>query len=113
LDAQQADLKSAGCTKNFAEKQSGIVTGRKELMRAIDALGAGDVLVVTRLVRLARSSRDLLNTIHAITEKNAGFKSLADTTTSHGKLMLTVLGASPNSNVTSSVRGPERDASAR
>jgi DNA invertase Pin-like site-specific DNA recombinase len=60
--------------------------------------------------RLDRSTRDLLNTIHAITEKNAGFKSLADTwadtTTSHGKLM-TVLGVSPNSNVTSSVPGPE------
>ena len=61
LDAQQADLRSAGCTRIFAEKQSGIVTGRKELMRAIDALGAGDVLVVTRLDRLARSTRDLLN----------------------------------------------------
>jgi len=72
LDAQQADLRSAGCTRIFAEKQSGIVTGRKELMRAIDALGAGDVLVVTRLDRLARSTRDLLNTIHAITEKRRG-----------------------------------------
>src|SRR6516225_6308752 len=84
LDAQQADLRSAGCTRIFAEKQSGIVTGRKELMRAIDALGAGDVLVVTRLDRSARSTR-----------KKAGFKSLADTwadtTISHGKLMLIVL----------------------
>ena len=61
LDAQRAALKSAGCTKSFAEKQSGVVTGRKELMRAIDALGAGDALVVTRLDRLARSTRDLLN----------------------------------------------------
>ena len=59
LDAQQAVLRSAGCTRIFAEKQSGIVTGRKELMRAIDALGAGDVLVVTRLDRLARSTQDL------------------------------------------------------
>jgi DNA invertase Pin-like site-specific DNA recombinase len=84
LDAQEAELKSAGCTRIFAEKQSGIVTGRKELMRAIDALGAGDVLVVTRLDRSARSTR-----------KKAGFKSLADTwadtTISHGKLMLIVL----------------------
>ena len=72
LDAQGAELKSAGCTRIFAEKQSGIVTGRKELMRAFDALGAGDVLVVTRLDRLARSTRDLLNTIHAITEKKRG-----------------------------------------
>jgi len=54
------------------------------------------VLTVTRLDRLARSTRDLLNTLAAITGKNAGFKSLgdtwADTTTSHGRLMLTVLG---------------------
>ena len=59
-------------------------------------LDAGDVLTVTRLDRLARSTRDLLNTLAAITGKNAGFKSLgdtwADTTTSHRRLMLTVLG---------------------
>ena len=59
-------------------------------------LEAGDVLMVTRLDRLARSTRDLLNTLAAITAKKAGFRSLgdtwADTTTSHGRLMLTVLG---------------------
>ena len=59
-------------------------------------LEPGDVLVVTRLDRLARSTRDLLNTLAAITAKKAGFRSLgdtwADTTTSHGRLMLTVLG---------------------
>src|ERR1700724_1511130 len=59
-------------------------------------LEEGDVLTVTRLDRLARSTRDLLNTLAAITGKKAGFKSLgdtwADTTTSHGRLMLTVLG---------------------
>jgi DNA invertase Pin-like site-specific DNA recombinase len=62
----------------------------------LDQLEAGDVLTVTRLDRLARSTRDLLNTLAAITGKKAGFKSLgdtwADTTTSHGRLMLTVLG---------------------
>jgi DNA invertase Pin-like site-specific DNA recombinase len=59
-------------------------------------LDAGDVLTVTRLDRLARSTRDLLNTLAAITDKKAGFRSLgdtwADTTTAHGRLMLTVLG---------------------
>ena len=59
-------------------------------------LDAGDVLTVTRLDRLARSTRDLLNTLAAITDKKAGFRSLgdawADTTTPHGRLMLTVLG---------------------
>jgi DNA invertase Pin-like site-specific DNA recombinase len=62
----------------------------------IEALQPGDVLMVTRLDRLARSTRDLLNTLAAITAKKAGFRSLgdtwADTTTSHGSLMLTVLG---------------------
>jgi DNA invertase Pin-like site-specific DNA recombinase len=61
----------------------------------IEALEAGDVLMVTRLYRLARSTRDLLNTLAQITGKKAGFRSLADawadTTTSHGRLMLTVL----------------------
>jgi DNA invertase Pin-like site-specific DNA recombinase len=55
-----------------------------------------DVLMVTRLDRLARSTRDLLNMLAAITDKGAGFRSLgdtwADTTTAHGRLMLTVLG---------------------
>jgi DNA invertase Pin-like site-specific DNA recombinase len=62
----------------------------------LDVLDAGDVLTVTRLDRLARSTRDLLNTLAAIAGKKAGFRSLgdtwADTTTSHGRLMLTVLG---------------------
>jgi DNA invertase Pin-like site-specific DNA recombinase len=64
--------------------------------RLLDQLEAGDVLTVTRLDRLARSTRDLLNTLAAISGKKAGFKSLgdtwADTTTSHGRLVLTVLG---------------------
>ena len=59
-------------------------------------LAAGDVLAVARLDRLARSTRDLLNTVAAIGDKKAGFRSLgdtwADTTTAHGRLMLTVLG---------------------
>jgi DNA invertase Pin-like site-specific DNA recombinase len=71
-------------------------TDRAQLRRLLDQLEAGDVLTVTRLDRLARSTRDLLNTLAAITAKKAGFRSLgdtwADTTTSHGRLMLTVLG---------------------
>src|SRR5262249_15184560 len=96
LDAQQAALKAAGAEKVFAEKVSGAQTDRKALAKAIDALGAGDVLLVTRLDRLARSTRDLLNVLATISDKGAGFKSLADawadTTTPHGRLMLTVLG---------------------
>jgi len=66
------------------------------LRRALDLLTAGDVFMVTKLDRLARSTRDLLNTLATITERKAGFRSLgdawADTTTPHGRLMLTVLG---------------------
>src|SRR5438132_6625045 len=80
----------------FGEVASGAKTDRAQLRRPLALLAAGDVLTVTRLDRLARSTRDLLNTLAAITGKKAGFKSIddawADTTTSHGRLMLTVLG---------------------
>jgi DNA invertase Pin-like site-specific DNA recombinase len=88
-------LTKAGCKKVFREVASGAKTIRAQLRRLLDVLDAGDVLTVTRLDRLARSTRDLLNTLAAITAKNARFRSLADTwadtTTSHGRLMLTVL----------------------
>jgi DNA invertase Pin-like site-specific DNA recombinase len=97
LDAQHASLKAAGAEKIFAEKISGAKTDRKQLAKAIEALEAGDILVVTRLDRLARSTRDLLNVLAAISEKGAGFRSMADpmidTTSPHGKLILAVLGA--------------------
>jgi len=96
LDAQVAELTAAGATTVFQEKVSGAVTERAQLMRAIKALAPGDVLIVTRLDRLARSTRDLLNTLASVNEAGAGFKSLrdswADTTTPHGRLMLTILG---------------------
>ena len=66
LSAQRAALKAAGVAKVFEEKESGIISGRKQLAKAVAALDAGDVLVVTRLDRLARSTRDLLNTLHTI-----------------------------------------------
>ena len=94
--AQVAALNAAGAAKVFREVASGAKTDRSQLSRAIGALGPGDVLMVTRLDRLARSTCDLLNTLAAITDRIAGFRSLADawadTTTSHGRLMLTVLG---------------------
>jgi DNA invertase Pin-like site-specific DNA recombinase len=96
LDAQQSALAAAGATRVFAEKISGAVTDRKALARAIAELGPGDCLLVTRLDRLARSTRDLLNTLDQISKAGAGFRSLADawanTTSPHGKLMITVLG---------------------
>jgi DNA invertase Pin-like site-specific DNA recombinase len=96
LDAQMASLKAAGADKVFSEKQSGAKSDRAALSRAVASLNAGDVLVVTRLDRLARSTRDLLNVLASVSERGACFRSLndqwADTTTPHGKLMLTVLG---------------------
>jgi DNA invertase Pin-like site-specific DNA recombinase len=96
LAAQDAALHAAGCAKVYSEKASGTKTDRAELRKVVSRLGDGDVLVVTRLDRLARSTRDLLNTMHEISKRGAGFRSLADTwadtTTPHGRLMLTVLG---------------------
>src|SRR5258706_13911866 len=96
LSVQLAELKAAKCEKVFQEKNSGGRSDRKQLARFIAVLAKGDVLVVTRLDRLARYTRDLLNLLGTIAEKGAGFKSLrdtwADTTTAHGRLMLTVLG---------------------
>jgi DNA invertase Pin-like site-specific DNA recombinase len=96
VDAQVRQLTKAGCKKVFRETASGAKTDRAELRKAIAKLDASDVLVVTRLDRLARSTRDLLNTLATIADHQAGFRSLgdtwADTTTPHGRLMLTVLG---------------------
>jgi DNA invertase Pin-like site-specific DNA recombinase len=96
LTAQLAELKAAHCQRIFKEKISGAKSDRRQLNRLLAGLDKGDVLVVTRLDRLARSTRDLLNILGAMAEKGAGFKSLrdtwADTTTSHGRLMLTALG---------------------
>src|SRR5215831_1934461 len=96
LASQDAALTAAGCVKVYSEKVSGVVTDRKALAKAISVLQEGDTLIVTRLDRLARSTRDLLNILDNISKKGAGFKSLADswadTTTPHGRLMLTVLG---------------------
>src|SRR3712207_6209828 len=96
VDAQVRQLTQAGCEKVYREVASGARADRALLGRAVAVLGPGDVLVVTRLDRLARSTRDLLNTLATISGRPAGFRSLsdtwADTTTPHGRLMLTVLG---------------------
>jgi DNA invertase Pin-like site-specific DNA recombinase len=95
VGAQVEQLTRAGAEKVFKETASGAKTDRAQLRRLLNALEKGDVLIVTRLDRLARSTRDLLNILATIAEKKAGFRSLgdtwADTTTAHGRLMLTVL----------------------
>jgi DNA invertase Pin-like site-specific DNA recombinase len=96
LDTQMEALTVAGAAPVFRETGSGAKTDRRELAKALRALEAGDTLLVTRLDRLARSTRDLLNMLDTIAKAGAGFRSLgdawADTTTPHGRLMLTVLG---------------------
>jgi DNA invertase Pin-like site-specific DNA recombinase len=89
-------LKAAGCATIFTEKVSGKSTnGRKEFQRLMKALSPGDTVVVTKLDRLARSSRDLLNILHELEEGACGFVSLGeswcDTTTDVGKLVMTIM----------------------
>ena len=96
LAGQLAELKAVGCELVYREKVSGAASDRKELARLVRKLERGDTVIVTRLDRLARSTRDLLNILDEIGKAGAGFRSIkdtwADTTTSHGRLMLTILG---------------------
>jgi DNA invertase Pin-like site-specific DNA recombinase len=93
--AQLTHLQEAGAVNIFREKASGSRSDRAELRRLMAALEEGDMVLITRLDRLARSTRDLLNILDAITKRGASFRSLADgwadTTTAHGRLMLTML----------------------
>ena len=96
VDAQVKQMRAAGAGKALRETASRAKTDRVQLGRALNQLDAGDVLMVTRFDRLPRSTRDLLNILARIGERGTDFRSLADawadTTTSHGRLMLTVLG---------------------
>lgn len=95
---QEDQLKAAGCTEIFSEKRSGTTReGREHLDAALRFVRRGDVLMVTRLDRLARSITDLSRIIDELTTKGVGFRCLqqgsVDTTTPEGRLMLQVLGA--------------------
>jgi DNA invertase Pin-like site-specific DNA recombinase len=95
--AQVEALKAAGCEKIYSEKQSGkSINGRPEFARLLKTLLPGDTVVVTKLDRLARSSRDLHNILHEMKGLSCDFVSLGeswcDTTTDVGRLMLTIMG---------------------
>lgn len=95
FEAQKRDLSAAGCTKVFAEQVSSVAE-RSQLEAAIDYLREGDALVVTKLDRLARSMRDLLDIVDRVKAKGAALRILnmnLDTSTATGELMLNVLGA--------------------
>lgn len=96
LEVQEELLRGAGCEKVFAEKRSGRTTdGREALASALEWVREGDVLIVTRLDRLARSITDLRQIVERITAKGVGFRALQqggmDTTSSEGRLMLNIL----------------------
>ena|SRR5215469_12976786 len=78
LQSQTEALHQAGCGRVYSEKQSGAYADRPQLAKAIQALGNSDTLIVCKLDRLARSTRDLLNTLDAIGKAGASFRSLAD-----------------------------------
>ena len=92
---RDAALHAAGAVKVYAETASGARSDRAKLALLLRRVEAGDTVLVTRLDRLARSTRDLLNLLHQLAERKVGFKSLgdawADTTSPHGRLMLTML----------------------
>ena len=95
--AQVEALKAAGCARIFSERASGKSTaGRKEFDKLMRELAPGDTVVVTKLDRLARSSRDLHNILYELKGLSCGFVSLGeswcDTTSDVGRLMLTIMG---------------------
>jgi DNA invertase Pin-like site-specific DNA recombinase len=94
LALQRAQLKAAGCRRVFEEKVSGATRDRPQLMRLLDHIREQDVLVVARLDRLARSTRDLLEIAELLRDADAGLRSIgepwADTTSAAGRMVLTV-----------------------
>ena len=95
-DRQMEALKKYGCEKIFLDKLSGKDTKRPELQKMMDFVREGDTVIVTEFSRFSRSTKDLLSLVEQLTEKNVEFKSLkenVDTTTSSGKLVLTIFAA--------------------
>jgi DNA invertase Pin-like site-specific DNA recombinase len=95
-ELQTDALKAAGCERIFEEKASGAQRDRPELAQAMDYVRKGDTLVVWKLDRLARSVKQLIETVEALEARGIGFKSLTesiDTTTSGGKLIFHIFGA--------------------
>lgn len=96
LDAQLEQLRAEGCVRIFREKVSGARADRRELLKLLKALAPGDMVTVTRIDRLARSTFDLFAIVKQIVDAGGQFRSLAepwaDTATSTGRLMIAVLG---------------------
>jgi DNA invertase Pin-like site-specific DNA recombinase len=96
LEAQLEALKKAGAERTFQEKASGVKQDRPELLTLLDYVREGDTVIVTKLDRVARSTKHLLEIVDNLHKKGVTFKVLnidLDTSTPTGKLMLTMLGA--------------------
>ena len=110
FEAQKRDLEAVGVEKVFAEQVSSVAE-REKLAQALDFIREGDVLVVTKLDRLARSMRDLMEIVDRIKSKGASLRILnmgMDTTTPTGELILNVLGSVASSSAPSCWRGSAR-----
>jgi DNA invertase Pin-like site-specific DNA recombinase len=92
LDAQLAQLRAEGCVKVYREKASGAQADRRELLKLLKEITPGDVVTVTRIDRLARSTFDLFAIVKRIVDAGGQFKSLAEPWADTGRLMLAVLG---------------------
>jgi len=96
LALQLDALKAAGCGKIYKEKMTGSTRERPELQKLLDQLREGDIVVIWKLDRLARSLKDLVNLVNEIQEKGGALHSLndqIDTTTPHGKFTFHVFAA--------------------
>ena len=117
LDSQLEQLRGVGCTKIYREKVTGAHNDRRELLKMLKALAPGDVVTVTRIDRLARSTFDLFAIVKQIVDAKAQFRSLAepwaDTATSTGRLMIAVLAVWRTWSGILSVPVPPRAAAAR
>ncbi|TNC07621.1 recombinase family protein [Methylobacterium terricola] len=96
LEVQLAQLAAVGCSPIYREKASGAKADRRELNRLLREVQPGDVVIVTRIDRLARSIFDLFSIVQRIHQAGATFRSLAqewaDTGTAQGRMMLAVMG---------------------
>ena len=96
LALQRDALTEAGCTKIFTEQMSGAVTDRPALHDALEFARSGDTLIVWKLDRLARSMKQLIETVETLRLRGIGFRSLTealDTTTAQGRLVFHMFGA--------------------
>jgi DNA invertase Pin-like site-specific DNA recombinase len=116
-DAQLEQLRGAGCTTIFREKVTGAHNDRRQLLKMLDTIAPDDVVTVTRIARLARSTFDLFAIVKHIGDAKAKFRSLAepsaDTGTSTGRLMLAVLGGVADVDAILSAPAPPKAAAGR